>query len=156
PRAVMDNCHRKSRNADEVLLYVLTVRRTVTASSAHRGTHDERRTHLVGIHAAELGRVVEQLIEAQAQEIAKHDLHDRSEPAEGQPIANTNDACFADGSVDDSIGKLIGESASALEGPPIGCAYALTQYQRAVVFCEPLSQRAIERIELGSCLDLSH
>ena len=81
----------KARHANEVLLEVLAVGGPVAAAAAHRRSYDQRRCHLLRVHAAKLGSVVDQLIETQREKIAEHDLDDRPSSAERQSVADADD-----------------------------------------------------------------
>ena len=72
-------------DAEQELLERLAVRRPVAATAAHRRAHDERHRHLVVVHLAELRDPVDDLVEAERDEVTEHDLEDRSLPAERHP-----------------------------------------------------------------------
>ena len=63
--------------AEQQLLERLAVGRAVAAAAAHRRPHDERHAHLVVEHLAELADPVHDLVEAERDEVAEHDLEDR-------------------------------------------------------------------------------
>src|SRR5262245_37088411 len=104
----MENRHSEAGYANEVFLDVLAVCGAVSEATAHRRAHYERRGHLPGVHAAELRRVVEQLVEAQRKKIAEHDFNDRTSAAESKAITNAHDARLADRRVDHTIRMLVG------------------------------------------------
>ncbi len=98
-------------------LRVLAARR---APRAELGPHGQR--HLGGAagHERQLRRLVEQLVEADADEVEVHQLHHRSHPRHRRADAEAHDRGLGDGRVADAITELIVESAHEPEDVAAG------------------------------------
>src|SRR5579871_1646333 len=84
------------RHAKEVLLQALAVRRAV-AAAATRGSADDHGTrYLAVVHRLILRDVVDDLIEAERQKVAEHDLHDRAVARQGEPGGDAYDSSLTD------------------------------------------------------------
>ena len=83
-------------HAQQHLLQRLAVRRAVAAAPTHRRPHDERHSHLVVEHRAELRDPVHGLVEAERDEVAEHDLEDRPPPAQGHAGGDAEDRALRD------------------------------------------------------------
>ena len=64
------------RYAKEVLFQALAVRRAVAAATARGRPDDHRAGHPAVVHRLVLRDVIDDLVEAQRQEVAEHDLDD--------------------------------------------------------------------------------
>src|SRR5687767_6561039 len=113
---MMQNDDRQARNAGEVLFQVLAVRWAIAAASSHWRAYHDRTLHLSVVHPIEFSRVVEELIETQREEVAKHDLHHRALSGQAQSIAYAHDGRLADRRIENPLGKRIGETFSDFEG----------------------------------------
>ncbi len=54
-------------------------------------------------HVVSFGRLVHHLIHGQGQEIAKHDIDNRTQPGHRRADTDSREACFGDGCVEDSL-----------------------------------------------------
>ena len=106
------------RDPEQELLERLAVRRPVPAARAHRRPHDERHRHLVVVHLPELRDPVHDLVEAERDEVAEHDLEDRALPAQGHPAATPNSEASLIGVVSTRSGYASREPAVTLNAPP--------------------------------------
>src|SRR4030067_3269202 len=71
---------------------------SVTAPSAHRCAYYQRQPHLLVIHPTEFCHVVYKLVGCQGKKITKHDLYNWTKTTQGQSSANSDYACFGNGS----------------------------------------------------------
>ena len=106
--AVVEGEHPRPRQAEEVFFQALAVGRPVASTAAHRGPDHQAEVHLVVIHVLELGRVVDDLVGGEGDEVAEHDLADRDHPAQGQAVAQADDGRLGDRHVADPPGELAG------------------------------------------------
>ena len=143
-RAAVQHEHSQARHADEMLLEVLAVRRAVTAAAAHRRADDDRARHAAVVHAAKLRRVIQELVEAERQEVAEHDLDDRPSPAEREPVRDTDDAGLADRRVQHAVGMVVRQAARRLERAAVRRADVLAEQQCTRVLGEPVAQRSVD------------
>ena len=85
-------------------------------------------------HVAELGRVVGQLVETEAEEVHEHDLGHRPQTAEGGPDGRPHDGLLGDGGVADAVGAVLGrEALGHPEDAAAGIGDVLTEEDDAVV-----------------------
>jgi len=70
--------------------------------------------------------MIEQLVEAQPEEITEHDFHYRSVAPEREPIADADDTRLADRCIDDTPRKLVGKAARGFECTPVWRAHVFT------------------------------
>ena len=100
------------RDPEQELLERLAVRRPVAAAGAHRRADDERDGDLVVVHLAELRDPVHDLVEAERDEVAEHDLEDRPLAAQRHARRNAEERRLADRGREDPVG-VRGRSAPA-------------------------------------------
>src|SRR5437588_9478134 len=95
------------------------------ASADHRADH-HRGLCLAAEHVAELGGLVEDLVEADAEEIAEHQFGDRSEAGDRGAGGGAHDRGFGDRRVDDArLAKFADEALGDAEDAAIGVALTL-------------------------------
>ncbi len=93
------------RHTQEHLFERLAVGRPVAAPPAHRRANDERHAHLIIVHPAKFGRVVDDLVGNQGDEIAKHDLDHRTQTAQRHAGGHANDSRLGNGCGQDAFGE---------------------------------------------------
>ena len=104
------------RDAEEVLLQALAVRRAVAAAAAGRRADDHRAGDLAVVHRLVLGDVVDDLVEAERQEVAEHDLGDRPVAGQRQAGGDAGDRALADRRRAHAVGEVGAQAARDLEG----------------------------------------
>src|SRR5207248_2011138 len=96
------------------------------AASADHRADDHRRLRLAAEHVAELGGLVEDLVEADAEKIAEHQFGDGAQAGNGGAGGGAHDRRFGDRGVDDpSLAELADEALGDTEDAAIGVALAL-------------------------------
>ena len=77
-------------------------------AGAARRTHHQRHASLAVEHVGNLGGVVDQLVDADQQEVDGHDLADGPQAGHGRADAGADDPLFGDRGVDDpSVAELV-------------------------------------------------
>ena len=107
--------HREPGDVGEEGFEALRVLAARRATGPELGADGER--HLGGAtgHERELGRLVEQLVEAHAEEVEVHHLDHRAHPGHRRPHAEADDGRLGDRRVTDAPGELVGQPAHEAE-----------------------------------------
>ena len=101
------------------------LRRGAAPGADHRADH-QRRLRLAAEHVAELGGLVEDLVEADAEEIAEHQFGDRPQAGDRGAGGGAHDRRFGDRRVDDPrLAELAEQPLGDAEHAAIGVALAL-------------------------------
>src|SRR5438067_13726258 len=96
------------------------------AASADHRADDHRRLRLAAEHVAELGGLVEDLVEADAEKVAEHQFGDGPQPGHRRAGRGAHDRAFGDRRVDDPrFAELAEEPLRYPEHPAIGVALTL-------------------------------
>jgi len=83
-----------------------------------RGAHGERHARLAAEHVAELRRLVQQRVEANADEVDEHELGHRTQPGERGPDRRAHEAHLADRRVAHALGpEALQESTGRAHDP---------------------------------------
>src|SRR6516165_3289508 len=127
-----------------------------TAPGADHRADDERGLGLAAKHVTELGGLVEDLVEADAEEIGEHQLGHRPQPSHRRPGGRTHDRRLGDRRVDHPRFAEFGEEALGHpEDAAIGVALALgggtagdvlADYDDSRVAAHFLGKRFVERL----------
>ena len=72
------------------------MRRPITTPPPHRRTYDNWTLNLLVIHIVKFGGVINNLVHAQCNKIAEHDLGKGPKTFDGQPVRYSNNGGFAD------------------------------------------------------------
>ncbi len=113
------------------------------APGADHCADDERRLGLAAEHVAELGRLIEDLVEADAEKIAEHQLGDRAQPGDRGAGGGSHDRRFGDRGVDDpALAEFAKEPFRHAEHTAIGVALPL----RAGAPCDVLADHDNARV----------
>ncbi len=99
--------HAQARDVGEQGLEALRVLTSRGASGAELGPHRQCHLGRPAGHERHLGRLVEQLVEADADEVEVHEFHHRAHPGHGGADSQAHDGGLGDGSVPDAIAKSI-------------------------------------------------
>ena len=79
--------------------------------------HGQRHFQLAPGHVVELGRVVDELVHGQRDEVHEHDLHHRTQARQGRADGHAHDGAFADGRVHHPVrAQLLGDALGDSEG----------------------------------------
>ena len=133
------------RDADEVLLEALAVRRSVAAAAAGRRADDHRARRLAVVHRLVLRDVVDDLVEAERQEVAEHDLGDRAVAGEGEPGRHAGDRALADRRRAHPVREVRAQPARHLEGAAVRVDDVLAEQDHPLVVLERAAQRVAHR-----------
>ena len=116
------------------------------------GADDQRRLDLAARHEAVLGDRVDDLVEADAEEIGEHDLGDRPVAGDGEAERGADEAGLGDRRVADAGGaELLVEPLAGLERPA-GRADVLAHDEDLVVPPHLLLERGEDRFAVGDLL----
>src|SRR5690242_18020599 len=96
--------------------------------------------------------MIQELVEAERDEVAEHNLDDRAAAAERKPVRDADDAGLADRGIEHALRMVVRQTARRLERTAVRRTDVLTEQQHALVFGEPGSQRAVDRRELRAGL----
>ena len=135
---------RDARHAEQELLERLAVRRPVAAAAAHRRPHDERDGHALVEHLAELRDPVDDLVEAERDEVAEHDLDDRPVAAQREPGGDAEDRRLADRRREHAVGPAGREPLADLEGAAVRVEQVLAEQVDVVALLEDRVERAVQ------------
>jgi hypothetical protein len=118
--------------------------RTVATSAARRGAYDDRAGRTAVVHRPVFRDVIDDLVEAEPQEVAEHDLCDRAEPRQREPCRDPCDRGLAERRGPYARGEIRAQPACHLEGAPVGVEDVLTEQDHAGVGLECVAQRVAE------------
>ncbi len=139
-------------HAEQQLLERLAVRRAVAAATAHRRAHHERHRHLVVEHLPELRDAVDDLVEAERDEVAEHDLEDGAPTAQRHAGGDTEQRRFGDRGRQHAVGPAVGEPLAHLERAAVGIEQVLAEQDHVVPTLEEVDERAVEHLDAtGRC-----
>src|SRR5580693_433792 len=131
------------RHRGEDVVEALRVLRRGAAPGADHCADDERRLGLAAEHVAELGRLIEDLVEADAEKIAEHQLGDRAQPGDRGAGGGSHDRRLGDRGVDDpALAEFAKEPFRHAEHTAIGVALPL----RAGAPCDVLADHDNARV----------
>ena len=123
------------------------MRRPVPAAAAHRRAHDERHRHLVVVHLAELRDPVDDLVEAERDEVAEHDLEDRPLAPQRHPGGDAEERRLADRGREDAVRVRVAEALRDLERPAVRVEDVLAEEDDVVALGEDRVQRLVEDLD---------
>ena len=101
-------------------IQTLRMLRGSAETGAVHGAHDQRRHRLASKHVAELGGLVENLIETNSHEIDEHQLHDRPQPGGGGANGSPHEGRFGDRRIHHAVAELVPQSLGDSEHPAPG------------------------------------
>ncbi len=118
-------------------------------AAAARRADDQRAARLAAEHVADLGRVVDDLVEGVEREVHGHDLHDRPRAGHRRADRGADEALLGDRRVAHAVGAELlhqagGDAVGAVEEPDL-----LAHHEHALVALELLPQRLVERLADG-------
>ncbi len=126
------------------------------ATGTGGGAHDERHVELTAGHVQERGRRVHDLVEREQAEVHRHDLDDRTHPAERRPDPCTDEARFRQRRVADPVASefLVQALRDGVRAAVVGDVLAHDEHP--VVMGERLAQRLSHRFPIGHRRRLAH
>ncbi len=131
---------------EDVVGALRVLRRGAAAGADHRAD-DERGLGFAAEHVAELGGLVVNLVEADAEEIREHQLGDRAQPGDRGAGGSAHDRRLGDRRVDDpGLAEFTKEPLGHAEDSAIGIGDILADHDDARVAAHFLSQRLVERL----------
>ena len=123
------------------------MRRPVAAAAAHRRAHDERHGDLVVVHLAELRDPVDDLVEAERDEVAEHDLEDRPLAAQRHPGGDAEERRLGDRGRQHAVGVGVAQALRHLEGAAVRVEDVLAEEVDVVALGEELVQRLVQDLD---------
>ena len=110
---------------------------------------DQWAAHLAAEHRADLGRVVDDLVHRDEQEVQRHDLHDRALAEHRGADAGAHEALLGDRGVAHAVGpELVEQTRGDLVGA-VEDADLLAHHEDALVARELLAQRKAQGLAVG-------
>ncbi len=118
-------------------------------AGAVRGADHQRAAHLAAEHRADLGRVVDDLVHRDEQEVDRHDLDDRPLAEHRRADAGADEALLGDRRVAHAVGaELVEQPGGHLVGA-VEDADLLAHHEDAVVARHLLAHRQAQRLAVG-------
>ena len=102
------------------------------------------------VHMKKFRRVVDDLVESEGDEIAKHDLDKGAASGESQADSDAGDRGFADRRGQRPLRESRGKSLADLEGAAIGVGNVFAKEDRAGVALEPVTVEFVELLSAAS------
>ena len=129
----------------------------VAAAGALLGANDQRDSGLAAEHVAQLGRLVDDRLHGQADEVDVHDLGDRPTARRGGADGHRGDGFFGDGRVAHALGaeffgQALGDAEDAAAAP---AGDVLAHHEDGRVAPHLFAQRLVERFGVGDAARLA-
>src|SRR5512145_3287112 len=135
-----------------MLLKTLAVRRAIAALPTHGGAHDEWHTHLLVVHVAKLGGMIQPLIKGESEKIAEHDLTHRQPALQRQATTQPHQRRLTDWHVAHPPRKRRAEGFGDLKSTAIRPFDILAKQDNTVMLLHVALQSCVEQVHkmLGS------
>ena len=137
------------RRAQIKFFQTLAVGGPIAATAAHGRADGDGHAHLLIIHGPEFGRVIDELICGQGDEISEHDLGHRAQAAQRQTIGHAHDGGFADGRRPHPFWKSGGKPFGDLERAAVGIQNVFAQHDDPGIIGHHLMQGLLQGSQVG-------
>ena len=120
-------------NVNRPGMQALRMLRSEIAADADGRAHDQRHAELAGRHVIDLGRLIDQLVHDQRDEIAEHHLEHRPLPGHGGANRDAEGAGFRDRRIDHALAAELREQPFGLLEHAAGGADVLAHHDDRVI-----------------------
>ena len=124
----------------------------VAAAPAHRRAHDERHGRLLVEHLAELRDPVHDLVEAEGDEVAEHDLDDRPVAAQREAAGDPEHPGLGDRRRQDAVGPARAEAGAHLERAAVRVEQVLAEEVHVVAALEDVVEAGVQDLDTALSL----